>query len=138
MTPTLARLPTYEVKNRKGFREVVFTPGVNLVLADRSTTAGEKDTTNALGKSTLIDIIDFLPRQQHPLLARTGPLAIVRSLVASGRKPAPIADISLLECRLAAALHALTLSERRDVVNYTGTSRGRSAALKVQLRFPYD
>jgi uncharacterized protein YydD (DUF2326 family) len=45
--------------NRKGFREVVFSPGVNVVLADRSTTAGEKDTTNALGKSTLIDIIDF-------------------------------------------------------------------------------
>ena len=45
--------------NRRGFREVLFTPGVNLVLADRSMTAGEKDTTNALGKSTLIDIIDF-------------------------------------------------------------------------------
>jgi uncharacterized protein YydD (DUF2326 family) len=38
---------------------VLFTPGVNLVLADRSKTAGEKDTTNALGKSTLIDIINF-------------------------------------------------------------------------------
>lgn len=45
--------------NRRGFREVHFGPGVNLVLADRSKTAGEKDTTNALGKSTLIDIIDF-------------------------------------------------------------------------------
>lgn len=45
--------------NRPGFREVHFTPGVNLILADRSTTSGEKDTTNALGKSTLIDIIDF-------------------------------------------------------------------------------
>lgn len=45
--------------NRKGFHEVVFKPGLNLVLADRSTTAGDKDTTNALGKSTLIEIIDF-------------------------------------------------------------------------------
>lgn len=45
--------------NRKGFHSVTFTPGVNLVLADRSTTAGDKDTTNALGKSTLIEIIDF-------------------------------------------------------------------------------
>jgi len=45
--------------NRRGFRNVIFTPGVNLVLADRSKSAGEKDTTNALGKSTLIDIIDF-------------------------------------------------------------------------------
>ncbi len=45
--------------NRRGFREVHFGSGVNLLLADRSRTAGEKDTTNALGKSTLIDIIDF-------------------------------------------------------------------------------
>lgn len=45
--------------NRHGFREVSFTAGVNLVLADRSKSAGDKDTTNALGKSTLIDIIDF-------------------------------------------------------------------------------
>ena len=44
---------------RKGFHTATFTTGVNLVLADRSTTAGDKDTTNALGKSTLIDIIDF-------------------------------------------------------------------------------
>ncbi len=45
--------------NRRGFREVTFTAGLNLVLADRSKSAGDKDTTNALGKSTLIDIIDF-------------------------------------------------------------------------------
>jgi len=45
--------------NHRGFRKVQFTLGVNLIFADRSTTAGEKDTTNALGKSTLIDIIDF-------------------------------------------------------------------------------
>lgn len=45
--------------NRSGFRAVTFTSGLNVVLADRSSVAGEKDTTNALGKSTLIDIIDF-------------------------------------------------------------------------------
>lgn len=45
--------------NRKGFHTALFKAGVNLVLADRSTTAGDKDTTNALGKSTLIEIIDF-------------------------------------------------------------------------------
>lgn len=45
--------------NRRGFRAVTFAAGVNFVLADRSNTAGDKDTTNALGKSTLIDIIDF-------------------------------------------------------------------------------
>jgi uncharacterized protein YydD (DUF2326 family) len=45
--------------NQRGFHNATFTPGVNLVLADRSSTAGDKDTTNALGKSTLIEIIDF-------------------------------------------------------------------------------
>jgi uncharacterized protein YydD (DUF2326 family) len=45
--------------NHKDFRMVRLTPGVNLILADRSEGAGDKDTTNALGKSTLVDIIDF-------------------------------------------------------------------------------
>ena len=45
--------------NQKGFHTAVLQPGVNLILADRSTSAGDKDTTNALGKSTLIEIIDF-------------------------------------------------------------------------------
>lgn len=45
--------------NRKGFHTALLQRGVNLILADRSTSAGDKDTTNALGKSTLIEIIDF-------------------------------------------------------------------------------
>lgn len=45
--------------NKRGFHDAAFTTSVNLVLADRSSTAGNKDTTNALGKSTLIEIIDF-------------------------------------------------------------------------------
>lgn len=45
--------------NRRGFHTTPLKPGVNLILADRSTSAGDKDTTNALGKSTLIEIIDF-------------------------------------------------------------------------------
>lgn len=45
--------------NRQSFREVRFTAGLNIILADRSTTSTAKDTTNALGKSTLIEIIDF-------------------------------------------------------------------------------
>lgn len=45
--------------NQKGFHTALLQSGVNLILADRSTAAGDKDTTNALGKSTLIDIIDF-------------------------------------------------------------------------------
>lgn len=45
--------------NKLGFHAVEFTSGLNLVLADRSDSASDKDTTNALGKSTLIEIIDF-------------------------------------------------------------------------------
>ena len=45
--------------NQKGFHPVIFGPGLNVVLADRSRAAGEKDTTNALGKSTLLEVIDF-------------------------------------------------------------------------------
>lgn len=45
--------------NKRGFRTVTFESGANLVLADRSKAAGDKDTTNGLGKSTLIEIIDF-------------------------------------------------------------------------------
>lgn len=45
--------------NQKSFHTALLQPGVNLILADRSTSAGDKDTTNALGKSTLIEIIDF-------------------------------------------------------------------------------
>ncbi|SBW02279.1 conserved exported hypothetical protein [uncultured Alphaproteobacteria bacterium] len=45
--------------NKRGFHTATFAAGVNLVLADRSSAAGDKDTTNALGKSTLIEIIDF-------------------------------------------------------------------------------
>jgi uncharacterized protein YydD (DUF2326 family) len=45
--------------NKRGFRTVTFETGANLVLADRSKAAGDKDTTNGLGKSTLLEIIDF-------------------------------------------------------------------------------
>ena len=45
--------------NQPTFRSITFSAGVNIILADRSPTATNKDTTNALGKSTLIAIIDF-------------------------------------------------------------------------------
>lgn len=45
--------------NNPHFRSFDFTVGANVILADRSKSAGGKDTTNALGKSTLIDILDF-------------------------------------------------------------------------------
>lgn len=45
--------------NRASFRAVDFGVGLNVVLADRTLASTDKDTRNGLGKSTLIDIIDF-------------------------------------------------------------------------------
>lgn len=45
--------------NRRLFHPVQFTPGLNVILAERTTTSTQKDTRNGLGKSTLIDILDF-------------------------------------------------------------------------------
>lgn len=45
--------------NQQSFHAVTFTAGLNVILAERSTTSTEKDTRNGIGKSTLIEIIDF-------------------------------------------------------------------------------
>ena len=45
--------------NRPSFRAVEFGAGLNVVLADRTEAATDKDTRNGLGKTTLIDIVDF-------------------------------------------------------------------------------
>lgn len=45
--------------NRPSFRTVEFGAGLNVVLADRTEVETGKDTRHGLGKSTLIDIIDF-------------------------------------------------------------------------------
>lgn len=45
--------------NQQSFHAVTFTEGLNVILAERSTTSTEKDTRNGIGKSTLIEIIDF-------------------------------------------------------------------------------
>ena len=45
--------------NQSTFHPVEFTAGLNVVLAERTDTSTQKDTRNGLGKSTLIDIIDF-------------------------------------------------------------------------------
>lgn len=45
--------------NQASFRTVNFTSGLNVILADRTDSSTPKDTRNGLGKSTLIDIIDF-------------------------------------------------------------------------------
>lgn len=45
--------------NRSSFHPVQFTSGLNILVADRTEDSTQKDTRNGLGKSTLIDIIDF-------------------------------------------------------------------------------
>ncbi len=45
--------------NQSSFHTVTFTSGLNVILAERSEASSEKDTRNGLGKSTLIEIIDF-------------------------------------------------------------------------------
>lgn len=45
--------------NQPSFRRVEFTPGLNVILADRTEESSRKDSRNGLGKSTLIEIIHF-------------------------------------------------------------------------------
>lgn len=45
--------------NKDSFRSVDFTPGFNVVVADRTKESKQKDSRNGLGKSTLIEILDF-------------------------------------------------------------------------------
>ena len=45
--------------NQASFHAVHFSKGLNLIVAERSEIATLKDTRNGLGKSTLIEIIDF-------------------------------------------------------------------------------
>lgn len=45
--------------NQPTFHTVEFTAGLNVVLADRTDMSTQKDTRNGLGKSTLLEIIDF-------------------------------------------------------------------------------
>lgn len=41
------------------FREVSFTSGMNVILADRADDSGETESTNGLGKTTLLRVIHF-------------------------------------------------------------------------------
>ncbi|MCA9178175.1 MAG: hypothetical protein KDB14_27110, partial [Planctomycetales bacterium] len=45
--------------NHRSFHPVEFTTGLNIILADRSEASTEKDTRNGVGKSTLLEIINF-------------------------------------------------------------------------------
>lgn len=58
--------------NQPSFRRVDFTPGLNVILADRTEESSRKDTRNGLGKSTLIEIIHFcLGARLHGLILAT-------------------------------------------------------------------
>jgi len=45
--------------NKSSFHSVKLTTGLNVILAERTDTSTQKDTRNGLGKTTLIEIIDF-------------------------------------------------------------------------------
>ena len=45
--------------SKPSFKKVQFDKGLNVVIAERKETSGEKKTTNSRGKSTLISIINF-------------------------------------------------------------------------------
>lgn len=45
--------------NQPSFKTFEFSPGFNVVLADRTREATKQDSRNGLGKSTLVDIIHF-------------------------------------------------------------------------------
>lgn len=45
--------------NRESFRQVTFKPGLNLVLADRTEKSSSTDSRNGVGKTTLLQIIDY-------------------------------------------------------------------------------
>ena len=45
--------------NNKLFHEVIFQKGLNLIIAQPLSDSSSKDTCNGVGKSTLIEIIDF-------------------------------------------------------------------------------
>lgn len=45
--------------NQQTFHEVEFLPGFNMIVADRTDASAEKDTRNGIGKTTLIQIVNF-------------------------------------------------------------------------------
>ena len=45
--------------NQPSFKEVTFEPGFNVILADRTREASQRDSRNGLGKTTLIEIIHY-------------------------------------------------------------------------------
>ena len=56
------------------FKELTFRPGLNLILADKSLGATNRQTRNAAGKTSLIELIHFLTVKCAP---KTRPLGLV-------------------------------------------------------------
>ena len=57
--------------DHEGFKDVTFEPGFNVVLAERTEEATEKDSRNGSGKSSLIEVIHFClgsGTEQNPLM----------------------------------------------------------------------
>ena len=45
--------------NKSSFKEIYFDKGVNIILADMSSSSSEKDSRNGVGKSSILEIVDF-------------------------------------------------------------------------------
>lgn len=45
--------------NKKTFKTIEFRPGFNFIVAEKSEESGDKDSTNGLGKSLLLEIVDY-------------------------------------------------------------------------------
>lgn len=45
--------------NKPSFRDIVFSKGLNIVVAERTEASGNKASRNALGKTTFVEILDF-------------------------------------------------------------------------------
>ena len=52
--------------NEPSFRQVTFKDGLNVILATRTQESSRKDSTNGLGKSTLVDILHFCLGADRP------------------------------------------------------------------------
>lgn len=62
--------------NMPSFRGIDFTPGMNILLADKTQQSTSKDSRNGLGKSTLIELLHFclagkVPGAKHALSAES-------------------------------------------------------------------
>jgi len=62
--------------NDQGFKSVVFQPGLNILVADKTQTSADTDSRNGSGKSSLIEILHF----QLGMTRLTGSVLANRSL----------------------------------------------------------